>query len=62
MYLRNMYWQVMYEGVEYKSSEHLYNVEMAKHHNGLDLVNKILKAKDGYATKRIAREIDIADD
>ena len=35
---------------------------MAKHHNRFDLVNRIIKAKDGYATKRITKEIDIADD
>ena len=35
---------------------------MAKHYNRLDLVNKITKARDGYATKRIAKEIDIAKD
>ena len=62
-YLSNMYpCKIMYDGVDYKSSEHLYHCEMAKHHNRLDLVNRILKAKDGYAAKRIAREIDIAED
>ena len=62
-YLSNMYpCKIMFEGVEYRSSEHLYYVEMAKHHNRLDLVNKLTKAKDGYACKRLAREIDIADD
>ena len=62
-YLSNMYLcKIIYEGVEYKSSEHLYHAEMAKHHNRLDLVSKIIQAKDGYATKRIAREIDIAED
>ena len=54
--------KIMYEGVEYKSSEHLYHTEMAKHNNTLDLVNNIIKAKDGYRTKKIARELDIADE
>ena len=62
-YLSNMFpCIIVYEGVDYKSSEHLYHSEMAKHHNRLDLVNRIIKAKDGYASKRIAREITIADD
>ena len=62
-YLSNMYpCKIMYDGVEYKSGEHLYHCEMAKHHNPIDLVHKIIKAKDGYATKRMAREIDVAED
>ena len=62
-YLSNMFpCKILYEGVEYKSAEHLYHSEMAKHHNRLDLVNRIIKSKDGYASKRIAREITIADD
>ena len=48
--------------MEYLSSEHLYHIETAKHHNRLDLVNKLIKAKEEYACKRIAREITIADD
>ena len=48
----------MSEGVEYKSFEHLYHTEMAKHQNTLDLVSKIIKAKDGYTIKKIAKEID----
>ena len=62
-YLSNIFpCKIMYNGVEYRSTEHLYHVEMAKHHNRLDMVNKLIKAKDGYACKRIARGIDIADD
>ena len=62
-YLSNMYLcKIMYEGVEYKSAEHLYHSEMAKHHNRLDLVNRIIKAKDGYLSKKIAKEITISDD
>ena len=61
-YLSNMFpCKIMFEGVEYKSAEHLYHTERAKHHNRFDLVNRIIKAKDGYATKRIVKEIDIAD-
>ena len=62
-YLSNMYpVKIVYNGEEYKSSEHLYHAEMARHHNRQDLVKRIIKAKDGYATKKIAKEIVIADD
>ena len=62
-FLSNMYpVKIMCDGVEYKSSEHLYHTEMAKHYQRLDLVKSIIKAKDGYATKKIARDIVIADD
>ena len=62
-YLSNMFpCKIMFEGVEYKSAELLYHPNTAKHHNRFDLVNRIIKAKDGYATKRIAEEIDFADD
>ena len=62
-YLSNMFpCTITYDGVDYKSSEHLYHAEMARPHNRLDLVNVIIKAKDGYATKRIAKEIVLADD
>ena len=62
-YLSNMFpCKIMFEEVEYKSAEHLYHTEMVKHHNRFDLVNRIIKAKDEYATERIAKEIDIADD
>ena len=54
--------KIMYNGVEYKSAEHLYHCGMTKHHNPIDLINKIIKAKDGYTAKRIAREIDVAED
>ena len=61
-YLSHMFpCKINFEGVEYKSSEHIYHTEMAKHHNHFDLVNRIIKAKDGYASKRIARVIIIAD-
>ena len=47
-YLSNMFpCKIMFEGVKYKYAEHLYHAEMARHHNRLDLVNKIIKAKDG---------------
>ena len=62
-YLSNMFpCTIIYEGIEYKSSEHLYHAEMARHHDRLDLVNSIIKAKDGYATKKISKEIVIAED
>ena len=63
-FLSSMYpTKIMYEGIDYKSAEHLYYAEMARHHNRLDLVNDIIKAKDGYAAKRIGKKItDRADD
>ena len=62
-YLSNMYpCKIVFENVEYKSSEHLYYAEMARHHNRLDLIDEIIKTKDGYAAKRAGKKIDIADD
>ena len=46
---------IKYEGVEYKSAEHLYYPEMARHHNRFDLVDEIINAKDGYAAKWLAK-------
>ena len=55
--------KILYEGIEYKSAEHLYYAEMARHHNRLDLVNDIIKAMDGYAAKRTGKKFtDLAED
>ena len=52
-YLSNMFpCKICFEGVKYKSSEHLFHTEMAKHHNRFYLVNRIIKAKDGYTSKK----------
>ena len=57
-YLSNMFiCNIKDNGVNYKSAEHFYSVEMAQHHNRPDLVQPILDAKDGYAAKRIVRGI-----
>ena len=63
-FLSSMYPCVIkYDGIEYKSAEHLYYAEMARHHNQLDLVNEIVSAKDGYAAKRVGKKItEIAED
>ena len=54
-YLSNMFpCKIIYEGLDYKSSEHLYFAEMARHHNRQDLVEEIRNSKDGYAAKRVA--------
>ena len=54
---------IKFDGIEYKSAEHLYYTEMAKHHDRLDLVNEIINAKDGYAAKKVGRKItELADD
>ena len=62
-FLSNMYpCKISYEGIDYKSSEHLYFSEMARHHSRLDLLKDIINAKDGYAAKRAAKKIEISDD
>ena len=62
-YMSNMYpCKIVFNEIEYKSSEHLYHAEMARHHNRQDLVTAIIRAKDGYAAKRFARDINIAEE
>ena len=62
-YLSNMYpCKIVYEGLEYKSSEHLYFAEMARHHNKFELAEEIRNTKDGYAAKRASKEIIVAED
>ena len=62
-YLSNMYpCKIIYEGLEYKSSEHLYFSEMARHHSKLDLAEEIRNTKDGYTAKRAAKKTIIAED
>ena len=54
---------IKYEGIDYKSAEHLYYSEMARHHNSFALVNKIINSKDGYAAKKVGEKITpIAED
>ena len=61
-YMSNMYpCRIVLDGIDYKSSEHLYHAEMARYHNRQDLVAAIIRAKDGYVAKRLARDIDLAD-
>ena len=54
--------KIVFEGTEYKSAEHFYYAEMARHHNRLDLVNDIIKAKDRYAAKQIGKKITELDE
>ena len=62
-FLSNMYMcLIKHEGIDYKSAEHLYSAEMARHHDRLDLIDDILDARDGYAAKRIVRSIKLKDD
>ena len=57
-YLSNMYrTDIVYEGNTYKTSEHLYSAEYAKHHDRLNLVEEIIAADDGYEAKRMIRNI-----
>ena len=56
-FLSNMYpCKISYDGIDYKSSEHLYFAEMARHHNRMDLLKEIINAKDGYAAKKGIKE------
>ena len=50
---------IKHEGIDYKSAEHFYSAEMARFHDRLDLIDDILDARDGYATKRIVRSIKV---
>ena len=55
-YLSNMYrTDIVYDGNTYKTSEHLYSAEYAKHHDRMDLVDDIIAAEDGYEAKRLIR-------
>ena len=61
-YLSNMYMtDIKYEGETYKSAEHLYTAEFARHHDKLDLIPTILQAEDGYAAKRVIRHLKAND-
>ena len=61
-FLSNMYPCVIeFEGDIYHSSEHLYTAMMARHHDRLDLIPDIIKARDGYDAKHIAKRIKIDD-
>ena len=39
------------------TAEHLYTTEFVKHHDRLDLISDISNAEDGYAAKRVIRNI-----
>ena len=52
---------IKFEGDIFHSSEHLYTALMARHHDRQDLISDIIKAKDGYDAKRIAKRIKIDD-
>ena len=55
-YLSNMFpCKIVYEGLEYKSSEHLYFAQMARHHNKFELAEEIRNTKDGHAAKRASK-------
>ena len=46
---------IKHEGIDYNSAEHFYLAEMARFHDGLDPIDDILQALDGYTAKRIMR-------
>ena len=52
---------IQYEGATYKTAEHLYTAEFAKHHDRLDIIQDIIEAEDGYAAKRLIRNIKAND-
>ena len=57
-YLSNMYKiDIVYEGVTYMTSEHLYSAEYVKHHDRLDLLETIIAAEDGYVAKRLIKHV-----
>ena len=57
-YLSNMYVSdIKYEGDTFITAEHLYSTEFVKHHHQLDLIPDFLRAEDGYAAKRIIRNM-----
>ena len=62
-YLSNMYpCKIVYEGLKYKSSEHLFFAKMARHHNKFELAEEIRNTKDGYTAKRASKKIIVAED
>ena len=61
-YMSNMYpCEINDSGIIYKSAEHFYLAAMARFHNRNDLIQPILDAQDGYAAKRIVRNIKLSD-
>ena len=61
-FLSNMFLtDIRYEGEIYKSAEHLYTAEFIKHHDKLDILQDVLDAEDGYAAKRLIRNIKAKD-
>ena len=52
---------IVYEGQTYKTAEHLYSTEFARHHDRLDLVQGIIDARDGYEAKRKIRNVKTDD-
>ena len=61
-FLSNMFiTEIKYEGETYKSAEHLYSAEFARHHDKLNIIQDILDAEDGYAAKRLVQNIKVRD-
>ena len=57
-YLSNMFKvDIAYEGITYKSAEHLYTAEFARHHDHQDLIQSIIDAEDGYAAKKLIKNL-----
>ena len=57
-FLSSMYpCDIVSDGITYKSAEHFYSADMARHHERPDLIKDILEAQDGYQAKRTVRGI-----
>ena len=57
-FLSNMYpCYITDVNIVYKSAEHYYSADMARHHSRQDLIKDILKSTDVYEAKRIVRNI-----
>ena len=62
-YPSNMYPSEFEEGdKKYKSNEHYFQSKCAAFHNDFELEKRILKAKDGYEAKKLAKKINISEE
>ena len=62
-FMSNMFpCEIIHNGIKYKSAEHYYSAELARYHSRNDLVQPIIEAQDGYAAKRVVRNIKLSDE
>ena len=61
-FMSNMYpCEIKVNDITYKSAEHFYSADLARYHSRNDLIQPIVEAQDGYAAKRIVRNIKLAE-